>query len=120
VRRFLSIPLILLFWMAPLAALMPGSEDARLPMCCRRHGTHHCAMSGSEAPLTGGEHAVSAPAHCPLYHAGTPARIAVFLAPRHPGSGPVAVEQARLEPTRQAFPSRAGHTHSGRAPPTAC
>src|SRR5580658_4831234 len=44
-RRWLSIFLILLFGLGPLAAALPASVDSRLPACCRRHGAHHCAMA---------------------------------------------------------------------------
>jgi len=69
-RRGLSILLILLFWLGPIAAaLQPGSES-RLPACCRRSGKHHCAMS-EETPVfgmqSGSGPAFTAPAHCPFY-----------------------------------------------------
>jgi hypothetical protein len=42
-RRALSISLVLLLWLGPFAAVLPGIDESRLPLCCRRHGVHHCA-----------------------------------------------------------------------------
>jgi hypothetical protein len=73
-RRGLSISLILLLWLPALAALMPGSEDLRLPFCCRRQGAHHCAMDSGQSGVSG--HAFSAPSHCPHFPSALPATIA--------------------------------------------
>jgi hypothetical protein len=43
-RTILSLALAVYFAFGVLAPLAAG-EDAGLPMCCRRHGAHHCAMS---------------------------------------------------------------------------
>lgn len=48
-RRALSISLILLLWLGPLAAVLPGIDESRLPLCCRRHGAHHCADADASA-----------------------------------------------------------------------
>lgn len=78
-RRALSIFLILLFWLGPLATLLPGWEDARLPACCRRHGVHHCAMSTGAVGMMGetgsSEHALRAPSTCPAFPGSTDATI---------------------------------------------
>ena len=71
-RRALSISLILLFWLGPLAATLQASRESSLPTCCRRHGAHHCAMtdeaaaSWSQAATASGT-AFAAPAHCPCF-----------------------------------------------------
>jgi hypothetical protein len=76
-RRALSISLILLLWMPALAALLPGSEDMRLPFCCRREGAHHCAMDladhGTSAP------AIKAPSRCSQFPVALPATTAPFF-----------------------------------------
>jgi hypothetical protein len=119
VRRFLSISLICLFWIAPLSALMPGSEDARLPMCCRRHGAHHCAMmSGREATSAAGEHVIAAPAHCPAYRITAPATLPPFLLSQMLAARPAVRQHLELAPTPIAFLPAIGHAHSGRAPPS--
>jgi len=60
--------LILLFWLGPLAAALPATEDARLPPCCRRHGAHHCAMAMQMASqAASGKPTVTSPATCPLF-----------------------------------------------------
>jgi hypothetical protein len=122
-RRALSILLVVLFGFGPLSATLGASDDTSLPACCRRHGTHHCAMppqamrsmqaSGHSAP------AFTAPSHCPLYpdltnpatqtHAllALAAGLPVLLAyPNSPASSRAA---ARLSQIR---------TRSGRAPPS--
>ena len=70
-RRGLSIFLILLFGLGPLAAALPASDDSRLPPCCRRHGAHHCTMSMQMAALmaqaTSGKPIFTAPSTCPYF-----------------------------------------------------
>ena len=44
-RRALSILLVLFFGLGPLTATLQGSDDSRLPACCRRNGAHHCVMA---------------------------------------------------------------------------
>ena len=66
-RRALTIFLILNFWLGPLAAILPASEDSRLPPCCRRHGAHHCAMAAMMAQAASGKPIFTAPATCPLF-----------------------------------------------------
>src|SRR4051794_3440877 len=73
-RRAISISLILLLWLPALAALMPGSEDLRLPFCCRRQGVHHCAMDSAQGGASGP--IFSAPSRCPQFPAALPATIA--------------------------------------------
>jgi hypothetical protein len=75
VRRALSISLALLLWLGPLASLLPGANESRLPFCCRRHGAHHCAMDA--APAQGSGLALKAPSRCPQF----PAVLAVTTAP---------------------------------------
>jgi hypothetical protein len=70
-RRALTIFLILNFWLGPLAAILPASEDSRLPPCCRRHGAHHCAMAMRMAAMmaqaASGKPTFTAPNTCPSY-----------------------------------------------------
>ena len=72
-RRAFSILFILLFALGPLAVLVDGEDDASLPACCRRNGTHHCVMSDAalarmvQAALD--HHAFTAPSHCPQFPA---------------------------------------------------
>lgn len=43
-RKCTAFSLLALFsWMLIVPLLAPGA-DANLPLCCRRHGKHHCAM----------------------------------------------------------------------------
>jgi hypothetical protein len=46
VRRVLAISLLALFGL-PIALPLLGAKatDAKLPICCRKDGKHHCAMS---------------------------------------------------------------------------
>src|SRR4051812_47672753 len=77
-RRLLSLVLVALFWAGPLSALMPGSEQARLPACCRRHGAHHCAMISAEGASAAPGRTFASPARCPRYHRSGPATAPAF------------------------------------------
>jgi len=89
-RRGLSISLIFVLWLPALAALLPGSEDLRLPFCCRRQGAHHCAMDSAQSGVSGP--AFSAPSHCPQFPAALPATIArVFVSTAAPADWPALV-----------------------------
>jgi len=74
-RRGLSIFLILLFGLGPLAAALPARAESRLPACCRRNGEHHCAMDAIQVLQSGTDGAFSSPARCPLYPANQPASV---------------------------------------------
>ena len=123
-RRGLSIFLLLLFWLGPLAAALAGSDELRLPPCCRRHGAHHCAMAERMAAMreqaaSGPVPMAGAPSHCPFYPganavaatadhalAASPASMPALLAQAHtPAAGRAA---ARLSQIR---------TRAGRGPP---
>ena len=122
-RRGFSIFLVLFFGFGPLSAMMPGSEDASLPACCRRNGAHHCAMSmqmvAMMARIADPRPSFSAPLTCPLYpgltmtilmpaHALTTAHTGLDIAPTLPFAPVFARAAAHSSPSRE---------HSGRAPP---
>jgi hypothetical protein len=76
-RRALSIPLILWFWLGPFAPMLETRDDARLPTCCRRHGAHQCASSMRTAAMmadtASGKPIFTAPATCPAFPGSTAA-----------------------------------------------
>ena|ERR1700733_1555780 len=79
-RRALAIFLTLAFGLGPFAAFLNADDDARLPVCCRRHGVHHCTMPGSPATdASGSAPTIGAPAHCPLY----PGSVGATTSPHH-------------------------------------
>jgi hypothetical protein len=43
--------MILFLGLGPLTELLPASDDLSLPPCCRRHGSHHCAMAAMMARM---------------------------------------------------------------------
>jgi hypothetical protein len=87
-RRALSISLILLFGLPAFIALMPGMEDARLPFCCRRQGTHHCAMETADQNSSSGP-VFSAPSRCPQFPADFPATVSpIFVSAASPADWP--------------------------------
>lgn len=122
-RRFLSIFLMLLFGLGPLAATLSANGESRLPSCCRRLGTHHCAMSmhtaTKMADAESGNPILTAPATCPYFPghtvafnstilalAASPACLPILLAQPHAPAAPRAA--ARLSQIR---------TRAGRGPP---
>jgi hypothetical protein len=124
-RRSFSILLILFFGLGPLSVLI-DSEDANLPVCCRRHGAHNCAMAMRMAAIMHDEASgkvpmASAPLTCPNY----PGLAALFTAP--PPALTVA-EASLLVPREQALIALADYAapemipagiHAGRGPPAA-
>src|SRR5579864_3738776 len=87
-RRALSILFVLFFGLAPLAATFDG-DDASLPACCRRNGTHHCVMSDAmlarlvQAAFS--TPAFTSPSHCPQYPTlgnAVPSNLAVAHVPQ--------------------------------------
>jgi hypothetical protein len=87
-RQALSIFLILFFGLGPLAVTLSADDDSRLPACCRRHGAHHCAMSGLTATQMAalmsaaepGKQNVKAPTTCPYFPGYTVALNSMTLA----------------------------------------
>ncbi|MGD0628137.1 MAG: hypothetical protein ABR987_02230 [Terracidiphilus sp.] len=117
-KRVLSISLILLFGFGPLAAL-PGSEESRLPPCCRRHGNHHCAMMQRMAQAASGKPIVTAPATCPLFPGyGIPTTASIDALAAAPASLPVLLAQAHVPAAgRSAAWLSPIRSRAGRSPP---
>ena len=71
-RRALSTFLTLLLSLGPFVALLSVESESRLPICCRRHGSHHCSMNTAAAVNAVGNSvpALTTPAHCPLFPQG--------------------------------------------------
>jgi hypothetical protein len=67
-RRIVGMFLVLLFWLGPLAAILPVNAELRLPACCRRLGAHHCTMSAQA--VSGSTPVFSASLHCPNFPEG--------------------------------------------------
>ena len=125
-RRGFSIFLILVFGFGSLSAAIPGSEDANLPACCRRHGVHRCAMTattvaGESGSTSGSAPVVSAPLTCPNF----PGLSAMFATPAaalaaSATSTPAAKSQAFLAAAiGSAASSGPGSAYAGRGPPKA-
>lgn len=122
-RRGFSIFLILLFGLGPLSAMIPGSEDASLPACCRRNGAHHCAitaqMAAMMAKIADPQPAFSAPLTCPIY----PGLSLTLLLPAHAlMTAQASADIASTHSLAPVFARAAAHSspsreHSGRAPP---
>jgi hypothetical protein len=123
-RRVLSIFLVLFFGIGPLPASFGSSDDARLPACCRRHGTHHCAMSEETvAQMVRGNSSstpiLSSPSHCPIYPGDSPA----ITSPVHALAGHFATSIVSvIENHTSAAPQGIRcdgqiRTHTGRGPP---
>jgi hypothetical protein len=123
-RRGISILLVLVFALAPLAFTLDASGDAGLPACCRRHGAHHCIMRMAgmmEQAQKGSTPAVSAPLTCPFY----PGPVALTTGPAPALASRAAPLPALIELAlaraawRTATPSHPATAHAGRGPPNA-
>ena len=123
-RRFFSILMILLFGLGPLSVTLPASAESRLPACCRRHGTHHCATSdktASRASKASSEPGpvFTTPLHCPSF----PGTVAASTKPIHalvtPAAGlPVLFAQTH-SPSASVGAARMTQlgAHTNRGPP---
>ena len=124
-RRWLSILLVLFFGLWPLTGTLEASDDARLPPCCRRHGTHHCAMAMQMAAMmaqeaSGSTPMLTAPMTCPLYPRFDGGEFRAVSCIGRIGGEPAgsagASAQLRRQP-RAAARMRPIRTHAGRGPP---
>src|SRR5579863_2611152 len=100
-RRGLSIVLVLLLWLSPLAATLGADAEQRLPACCRRHGEHHCAMSAPMASAIAQADqgsALGAPSRCPLF----PRFTATMVGPVHATMAPAIALPHDVEAARAA------------------
>jgi len=120
-RRSLSIALMLLFWLGPLAAALPGGGDSRLPACCRRHGQHHCGMLELESAqlAASGRAAFAAPRHCPFFpRTVAPLNGSTWAPAKAAARIDLAVLSAPASPFRcGAAPAMPVSSHEGRGPP---
>jgi len=124
-KRILSTFLILVFGLGPLAVALPASAESRLPVCCRRHGAHHCATPGAMASISSqaslsSAHLLTAPSHCPNY----PSSMAASTTPVYAMVAPAAGLPILLAQPHSPAASRAAallsqiRTRAGRAPPS--
>jgi hypothetical protein len=123
-RRAFAIVLSLLFCLGPLSGLLPGSSESRLPACCRRHGSHHCAMSADSMAMrmqsaSGSAPSLVAPSRCPFFPVPSAVPASTTLALTAPLAAlPVQLAQTLVPPaSRAAVLSNQVRTHAGRAPP---
>ncbi len=120
-RRAFSILLVVFFGLGPLATMLQGSDDARLPACCRRGGAHHCSMDDAALARIirdSGIPALYAPSQCPLYPHG----LALIIAPVHAMAASFAAHTVQTQSriltalSVRAFSNRAS-VYAGRGPP---
>jgi hypothetical protein len=122
-QRALAIFLILFFGIEPLAGTLDAGDDVRLPSCCRRHGTHHCAMSDALmariVEAASGQPFFTAPTHCPFFPTGHIAILASAHALAPTAASLFAALEEPYAPSAFRAPIRLGQfrTHAGRGPP---
>lgn len=91
-RRIVSIALLAVFsWQFAAPAFSPDAE-ANLPLCCRRHGKHHCMMSRMARQESGQLAFTTVTERCPYGPASVTAAHTSAYQPRadssfHTGSG---------------------------------
>ena len=111
-QRLLSILLLLVFGLPYASPLLAADSDARLPVCCRRGGVHHCeAMADMDGPA-GATHVGSLSPKCPFAPSAVTAvafRPLAMLAPvsyvfatllSHPAGVPQTESRARMSCSR--------------------
>ena len=119
-RRLLSISLILLFWLGPFAAVLSGIDESRLPLCCRRHGAHHCADADADkAQSADSGQSVGASSRCPQFPAAVPAATtAAFASAAEPASAASVVGEFTPRAGRNAIRVGQSRTQADRGPPS--
>jgi hypothetical protein len=123
-RRLLSITLVAMLGLPSVMAMLPASNESRLPACCRRDGAHHCAMSaGMTARMmeyVSRTPGFSAPSHCPLYPAhASPATAPQFALTRSPANPPAFLKQIHAAiPYQASAPSSDLLAAANRGPPS--
>jgi len=113
-------------WLGPLAAAFQGMDESRLPACCRRDGSHHCAMDEQTAmslmQRAQSGPAFDAPSRCPYY----PRTVARAAGPAFTlASGAVVAADLAVQPhvaigTHAARLQPALRNYEGRGPPRLC
>ncbi|WP_263381548.1 hypothetical protein [Granulicella arctica] len=72
VRRTLSILLLLLVGLPLIAPLFARTAAAKLPLCCRKNGDHHCMGGMDMGVAIGSDHTLAAlHARCPAFPKAT-------------------------------------------------
>ena len=123
-RRILSLVLLAAVGLPTIAPSLALAEDpdASLPVCCRRHGQHHCSMTMERMARLSLESSMpQAAAVCPCYprHDVAPVTGAHLLALHAPGrtafSSPALTLIARAETHRRISRERSRYK---RGPPS--
>lgn len=78
-HRFAAIAVLVALSFPLIAPAIIAQANATLPACCRKDGSHHCAMS-STGNLSGAAGLQAVRAKCPIYPAAATARSADFQA----------------------------------------
>ena len=122
-RRWLSIFLVLVFGVGPLAATLSAGGESRLPVCCRRQGVHHCTMSRDMAAKmaegASGNLILTAPKTCPSFpgYVATPTTTILALAASGDGLPVLLAQPHSPDYARAAAHLSQIRTRAGRAPP---
>lgn len=71
-KRAVALMLMVIYGLAlatPLLAYASGDPESKLPACCRRNGSHHCAISDAyqRQMASDGPAFAAPPQHCPFY-----------------------------------------------------
>jgi hypothetical protein len=117
-KRVFAIALVLLFGLGPLGWALSTDDDARLPMCCRRHGVHHCTGMGAMQPDPSGAAAFTAHGTCPAYPGAAVAPVVgAALAPESSETSPLTASARVVAHASGDVDSSSLRTHAGRGPP---
>jgi len=119
-RRALSTLLLLAFSLPVVAPpFISMDADSALPACCRRHGAHHCAMTGLMVAVPSHSQAI-APV-CPYWHIGHgPLMLPhAFVPQRKATAGYAAVRTGMVAEAEAGYRISSIRTRQKRGPPAA-
>ncbi|HEY0795354.1 MAG TPA: hypothetical protein VGD64_06195 [Acidisarcina sp.] len=115
-RRALSIWMVVLFSLPLIAPAFASEAEANVPVCCRRHGVHHCmAMSSDPGKQS------SVGAKCPMSAASsyTLQLHPVFAAQPQSAWSPMVAHPASKAQTEARYRIAFSRSRQKRGPPAA-
>jgi len=116
-RRWIALTLLLQVLLLP-GGLLLAASDVDVPVCCRRHGPHHCASAMPAMDDDGGP-GLKSGVSCPHRLGQTTGALTPFVAGPQPSTPQLATAGDPQIASLAVAPAMARRTANDRAPPAA-